>query len=268
MTDRPIGVFDSGVGGLTVLRELMKTLPHEDILYIGDTARVPYGTKSAETVSRYAVQNTNFLIKKNIKLLVVACNTASSLSLPCLEERFHIPVVGVIRPGAASTIQATRNNRIGVIGTEATIRSRAYDKVLKELNRDIKVYSKACPLFVPLAEEGWTDNDIAYAIAERYLEELNKKGIDTLILGCTHYPLLKGTIKDVMGKDVQLIDSAVETAKFVERILSKDKLMREKHKASVQIFVTDLPEKFLLLGSRFLGKTMENVTHVDLNSND
>ncbi|HUU49465.1 MAG TPA: glutamate racemase [Nitrospinota bacterium] len=267
MVSKPIGIFDSGVGGLTVLREIMRLLPKEDIIYIGDTARVPYGTKSAETVSRYALQNTNLLIKKNIKLLVVACNTASSLSLPFLEERFHIPIVGVIKPGVKRAIEITKNGKIGVIGTEATIKSRAYEKMLKELVSSIQVYSKACPMFVPLVEEGWIDNDVAYIIAKKYLKELGKRGIDTLILGCTHYPLLKATIGDIMGKRVRLIDSAVETAKFVKMELLKNGILADKSKAVIEFLVTDLPEKFASIGTGFLEYKLENVTHVDLDSN-
>lgn len=267
MVSRPIGIFDSGVGGLTVLREIMRLLPKEDIIYIGDTARVPYGTKSAETVSRYALQNTNLLVKKNIKLLVVACNTASSLSLPFLEERFNIPIVGVIKPGVKRAIEITKNGKIGVIGTEATIKSKAYDKMLKELDASIEVYSKACPMFVPLVEEGWIDNDIAYIIAKKYLKELDKRRIDTLILGCTHYPLLKATIGDIIGKSVQLIDSAVETARFVKIELLKEGIVSDKSKATVMFLVTDLPEKFASIGTGFLGKKLRNVIHVDLDSN-
>jgi glutamate racemase len=265
MADGPIGIFDSGVGGLTVVKEVLKALPNEDIIYIGDTARVPYGTKSEKTVSRYALQNTKFLIQKKIKFLVVACNTASSLSLPFLEERYDIPVLGVIGPGAKGAIEATRNRKIGVIGTESTIRSMAYDTMLKKRDNRVEVYSKPCPLFVPLVEEGWTDNDITRTIVERYLKELREKGIDTLILGCTHYPLLKKVIGKVMGTAVTLIDSAVETAKIVKEELVKNKTTGTKKKGSVQFLVTDLPEKFAVIGSSFLGNRLENVTHVDIN---
>jgi glutamate racemase len=265
MNNKPIGIFDSGVGGLTVVKEIMRILPGEDLVYIGDTARVPYGTKSSETVSRYALQNTEFLVQKGIKFLVVACNTASSLSLSYLEERYSdISVIGVIRPGAKRASQLTKNGKIGVIGTESTIRSRAYETELLKLNKALKVYSKPCPLFVPLAEEGWIDNDIASIIVERYLKELKEQGIDTLILGCTHYPLLKKVIGEFMGKGVQLVDSGVETARTVKEELFKREMICEKPKGAVRFFVTDLPEKFGVIGSLFLGKNLDSVSHVDI----
>ncbi|MGH7885554.1 MAG: glutamate racemase, partial [Thermodesulfobacteriota bacterium] len=207
LKEKSIGIFDSGIGGLTVAKEIIKHLPYENIVYLGDTARVPYGTKSRETVIKYAESNSRFLLSKGIKLLVVACNTASAYAIKALEAQLTIPVVGVIRPGAKKAVESTKNGRIGVIGTPSTIKSNAYPKVINKINPDITVFSKACPLFVPLAEEGWLQNDIARNVALEYLSELKKFDIDTLILGCTHYPLLKETIGEVIGKDVVLIDS-------------------------------------------------------------
>ncbi|MDD2856203.1 MAG: glutamate racemase, partial [Desulfuromonadaceae bacterium] len=219
MAWKSIGIFDSGVGGLTVLREIMHLLPQEDTLYFGDTARVPYGTKSPETVARYADEIASFLVKRDIKLLVVACNTASSVALPLLNSHFSIPVVGVIEPGARRAVQVTRSGKIGVIGTAGTIGSSAYTRAIKRLKPDAEVLTCACPLFVPLAEEGWTDNNVARLTAEIYLSGLKESPIDTLVLGCTHYPLLKKIIAEVMGPAVTLVDSAEETALTVKEIL-------------------------------------------------
>ncbi len=190
MAWKAIGIFDSGVGGLTVLKEIVRVLPQEDTIYLGDTARVPYGTKSPETVTRYSQQITSFLVSRDIKLLVVACNTASAFSLDALKERFPIPIVGVIEPGSRRAAAVTRTGKVGVIGTEGTIRSSAYAKAIKRMNPEIEVITRACPLFVPLAEEGWVDNEVARLTARIYLQGLKEEGVDTLVLGCTHYPLL------------------------------------------------------------------------------
>jgi len=199
----PIGIFDSGIGGLTVLKEIITALPDEDTLYLGDTARLPYGTKSEETVIKYSVENTRFLLKYNIKLLVVACNTASAVSLQVLRKQFSIPIVGVIEAGARAASRATKNGKVGIIGTETTVSSGAYTKAIREINSDIDTFGQSCPLFVPLVEEGWIDDDVTFTVAERYLGNLKDKGIDTLVLGCTHYPLLKGVIQKVMGDSVR-----------------------------------------------------------------
>ncbi|MEW6162614.1 MAG: glutamate racemase [Nitrospirota bacterium] len=258
--DRPIGVFDSGIGGLTVLKEIMKEMPDEGTIYLGDTARVPYGIRSPETVIRYSFENTRFLFSRDIKLLVVACNTASSVSLGNIKNSIPIPVVGVIEPGAKAAVMATRNKRIGVIGTEATIRSDSYTMSIKAIDRDIEVSGLPCPLFVPLVEEGWTEGDVVTLIAERYLKEIKDKGIDTLVLGCTHYPLLKEVISKVMGEGVRLIDSAVEVAKEIKEILEIAGLKKEyKDKPLREFYVTDLPERFLEIGEKFLGQRIEHI---------
>ena len=211
--DGAIGVFDSGVGGLTVLHEIVSALPHEDTVYLGDTGRYPYGTKSAETITRFALENVEFLVGRGVKMLVIACNSVSAVALDAIRARWSLPVVGVIEPGARAAVARTRTNRIGVVGTEATISSGAYTRALRALGPTVEIYMRACPLFVPLAEEGWTDGPIARQVAETYLASLAKSGIDTLVLGCTHYPLLKPLIAEVMGPDVAVVDSAVETAR-------------------------------------------------------
>lgn len=267
MTDKmvkAIGIFDSGIGGLTVLKEIIQKLPQEDTVYLGDTARVPYGTKSPETVTRYSFENTAFLLKQEIKLLVVACNTSSAISLHEIKKTVPIPVIGVLEPGARAAVKATKSKRVGVIGTEATIGSGAYPDAIKRLDSRIEVFSTPCPLFVPLVEEGWMDNEITLMVAERYLGPLKKERIDTLLLGCTHYPLLKGILKDVMGDGVSLIDSAQETAIEVERILSQKGFLRKiSGEGKHGYFVTDAPGRFASLGERFLGFRIDRVEKID-----
>lgn len=263
--NRPIGVFDSGIGGLTVLKEIMKLLPGEDTIYLGDTARVPYGNKSSETVIRYTLETTDFLLDRRIKLLVVACNTASAVSLPTLKARYRLPILGVIEPGARRAAEVTRTGRVGIIGTERTVKSQAYVRAIREINPKIRVFAQACPLFVPLAEEGWSRNEVALMAGERYLNGLNKRRIDVLVLGCTHYPLLKQTIQKVVGPDIVLIDSARETAREVLRVLGESELLGERSKDGEHFFyVTDDPERFLLVGERFLGKRLEKVKRVKI----
>ncbi len=260
-----IGIFDSGVGGLTVLRELSKTLPQEDTIYFGDTARVPYGTKSPDTVIRYSQEIAAFLIKRDIKLLVVACNTASAVALPTLRRILPIPVVGVIEPGAKRAVEATRSGVVGVIGTSGTIRSSAYSRAIKKLNSDISVLARPCPLFVPLAEEGWTDNNVARMTAQLYLKELREANVDTLVLGCTHYPLLKKIIADVMGPEVILVDSAEETSRTVATILQENNLLRPPaENGNHHYYVTDVPAGFIRVGNRFLGGKLGDVYQVSL----
>jgi glutamate racemase len=260
-----IGIFDSGVGGLTVLRELTKTLPQEDTIYFGDTARVPYGTKSPDTVIRYSQEIAAFLTKQDIKLLVVACNTASAVALPTLRRSLSIPVVGVIEPGAKRAVEVTRSGVIGVIGTSGTIRSSAYSRAIKRLNPNISVLARPCPLFVPLAEEGWTDNEIARMTAHLYLDELRQADVDTLVLGCTHYPLLKKTIADVIGPNVTLVDSAEETARTVATILQEKKLLRpHAEQGNHHYYVTDVPAGFIRVGNRFLGGKLGDVYQISL----
>lgn len=265
MSWKAIGIFDSGIGGLTVLKELVKAMPQEDTLYVGDTARVPYGTKSSETVTRYAVEIASFLVKRDIKLLVVACNTASAVSLETLQKRFSIPVVGVIEPGARRAAAVTRTGRVGVIGTEATIKSSAYTRAIKRINPAIEVITRVCPLFVPLAEEGWTDNEVARITAKTYLAGLKETGVDTLVLGCTHYPLLKEIIAETMGEKVRLVDSAAETARTVADILLSRGLLRPvAEHGNHHFFVTDVPAGFIRIGNRFLGGNLEDVHQVNL----
>ncbi len=260
---KPIGVFDSGIGGLTVVRELVERLPNEEIVYFGDTARLPYGTKSPETVLRFSRQNLAFLKEKNVKLIVVACNTASSIALSTLVEEEEMPVVGVLLPGARAAARATRNKRVGVIGTTATIRSGAYEAALNDIEPGIEIWSLPCPLFVPLAEEGWLDNEITFLTAKRYLEPLAGFGADTLVLGCTHYPLLKDVIARVVGDKVTLVDSARETALVVEGILEERKLANESGApAKIHVYVSDVPYLIKEVGERFLGRPIESIERV------
>ncbi len=265
MSWKAIGIFDSGVGGLTVLREVIKALPQEDTIYLGDTARVPYGTKSPETVIRYSREIAAFLVKRDIKLLVVACNTASAVALDALRAEFSIPIVGVIAPGARRAVAVTESGKVGIIGTDATIRSSAYTKAIKQLNPDIEVITQPCPLFVPLAEEGWVDNEVARLTASSYLKGFRPAGVDTLVLGCTHYPLLKGIIGEVVGDEVKLVDSAAETAHRVAEILrEKDMLRPAVEQGNHHYFVTDIPAGFIRVGNRFLGGKLGDVYQVSL----
>src|SRR6202795_4541134 len=221
---RPIGVFDSGIGGLTVVKALRERLPNETIVYLGDTARVPYGPKSPETVQRYAVELAGMLMRKNAKALVVACNTVSSVALPLLAKKFAVPIIGVIEPGARAALQATRNRHIGVIGTRATIRSGAYEQALRAADNNVHVSSRACPLLVPLIEEGLLDDDVTDRVIVRYLGPLLADGIDTLVLGCTHYPLLGAAIARVLGREITLVDSAENCATAVQETLDRQSL--------------------------------------------
>jgi glutamate racemase len=262
---KAIGIFDSGVGGLTVLKEIIKVLPQEDTIYFGDTARVPYGSKSPETVTRYARQITSFLVSRDIKMLVVACNTASAVSLAALKKEFTIPIIGVIDPGARRAASVTRSGKVGVIGTAGTIKSSAYAKAIKRINPEIEVVTRACPLFVPLAEEGWLDNEVARLTAQTYLQGLKEEGVDTLVLGCTHYPILKGIIAEVMGAGVTLVDSAEETAFTVAEILRGKALLRPSaEKGNHHFFVSDVPAGFIRVGNRFLGGRLGDVYQISL----
>ncbi len=258
-----IGVFDSGIGGLTVLKEIMRLLPGEDTIYLGDTARVPYGNKSADTVIRYALETTNFLLDKQIKLLVIACNTASAVGLSTLKARHRLPILGVIEPGARRAAEVTKIGRVGVIGTERTIKSGAYPQAIKGINPKIQVFPQPCPLFVPLAEEGLAKGEIAMMAARRYLKGLQKKKIDALVLGCTHYPLLKGVIRRAVGPEIFLVDSARETAREALRILTEMNLLHKRQRKGKHLFfVTDSPERFLTVGAKFLGRRLGPVRKV------
>ena len=262
----PIGIFDSGVGGLTVYRALHERLPNERFVYLGDTARVPYGTKSLATVERYAVENARFLEAHGIKLLVVACNTVSAWALPTLERQFSVPIFGVIIPGAQAALKKTRNRRIGVIGTSTTVRSQAYSHAILARDDTARVFARACPLLVPLVEEGWTHNKITQTILRAYLSPILRRRIDTLVLGCTHYPLLKKVIRSVVGKEVALVDSAESCAQFLSEQLDGTKLLaRTRRRAGViQPFVTDEVERFDEMANRFLGVPTKPASKVDL----
>jgi glutamate racemase len=262
-SDAAVGIFDSGVGGLTVARALADELPHEHLIYLGDTARYPYGTKSAETVRRYALENAAFLVDKGIKMLVVACNSAAAVALDTLSEGWQIPVVGVIEPGARQAVAQTRNRKVGVIGTEATIASGSYTRALKTLAPDLEIYTRACPLFVPLAEEGWVDNEVAEGTAAIYLTSLKRSGIDTLVLGCTHYPLLAPVIGNVMGNKVTLVDSAHTTAAAARDTLARYGLARRSGTGSLSFFVTDVPDRFVKVGGRFMGHRIESAVRIE-----
>jgi glutamate racemase len=260
---KAIGIFDSGIGGLTVFKEIVAKLPDENIIYLGDTARVPYGIRSAETVTRYSFENTSFLLSQEIKMLVVACNTATAVSLEAVKKEFPLPVIGVLEPGARAAVAVTKSRKVGIIGTEATINSGAYEKAIRRLAPDVTVTSLACPLFVPLAEEGWTDNDVAEIVAEKYLAPFRKTGIDTLVLGCTHYPLLKTVIGKAVGPGITLIDSATETAKEVAEVLEKLKWRGSGHGEGIRKFyVTDTPMRFETIGKRFLGDSLLHAEQV------
>ena len=262
---RPIGVFDSGIGGLTVARALFEILLNENIIYLGDTARLPYGTKSKETVILYSIECLKFLLSKNVKMVVVACNTASSVAVPFLQKITKIPVIGVLIPGSQGAVAKTKNKKIGVIGTLGTIKSNAYKKQIHKIERGIEVHSQPCSLFVQLAEDGWTENKIAELTAIEYLKNLKNSDIDTLILGCTHYPILKKTIKKVMGMNIILIDSGEETAKEVKKILeNKILLNKQKNRGVHKFFVTDFPNNFRQISERFLGKNIKDVKKVKL----
>jgi len=268
--ERPIGLFDSGIGGLTVVRQLMLRLPREHILYFGDSARVPYGIKSPDTVTRFSIENTRFLVRRDIKYLVVACNTASAMALPILQRRFEVPMIGVIEPGVRAAVSTTANKKIGVIGTTGTIASGAYERMILDLDPACTVVEAPCPLFVPLAEEGWTEGAVVEQIAHIYLDPLKESGIDTLILGCTHYPLLKESIARVIGPQVTLIDTAEETVRLVRRELERLKLLRlegsggeDNGEGERRFYLSDIPAQFSRVGGRFLGQPILEVEWVD-----
>ncbi len=261
---QPIGVFDSGIGGLTVVKALIEEMPSESIIYFGDTARVPYGTKSKTTIVKFSLENVEFLLRFGVKCIVIACNTSSSWALPTLRKYFKVPMIGVIRPGAVAAVRQTRNKRIGVIGTSATIHSGAYEAAIHRLDPTIKVVSQHCPLFVPLVEEGWLNGSISREVAEKYLEPLKRQRIDTLILGCTHYPLLSHTIQQVMGPQVMLVDSAKQTVVEVRGVLMGSDALRDRGvRPRYRFFVTDEPHHFNRIGQRFLGQVVGSVERVN-----
>ena len=269
-TSLPIGIFDSGVGGLTVYRALHDRLPNERFVYLGDTARVPYGTKSLATVERYALENARFLEARGIKLLVVACNTASALALPAIRAGVGVPVVGVIEPGARAVVESSEGKRVGVVATEATVQSGAYRREIEKLAPSLEVVERACPLFVALAEEGWADSDVAREVAAEYLKDFGGGAVDALVLGCTHYPILRRVIQETVGAGVKLIDSGEATAESVEGLLERRKLRRKTNTPTGKLFaerarerrlcddldhfyVTDAAARFARVAERFLG---------------
>jgi glutamate racemase len=249
----PIGVFDSGVGGLTVAREIMRQMPNEKIVYFGDTARVPYGSKSSKTILKYSGQIERFLLSRGVKAIAVACNTASAYALPELEKDCPVPIIGVIKPGAKTAAEITKNGRIGVIGTTATISSGIYTEYIRELMPDVMVHGRACPLFVPLVEEGLWEDPVTEEIARRYLAEMMDEGIDTLILGCTHYPLLTDVVADIMGPEVTLVSAGEESAFELKRLLKADGLRAdENRRGEPEFYVSDQPQDFERIASVFL----------------
>jgi glutamate racemase len=263
MNAHPIGVFDSGIGGLTVVRAIHRRLPHENIVYFGDTARVPYGPKSPQVVREYAAQDADFLLAKEVKMVVVACNTVSAVALDVVMKRTKVPVVGVIIPGAAAAARATRRKRVGIIGTIATVNSNAYTHAVRQIDPQVQVFAQPCPLFVPLAEEGWIDHKVTDMVAKEYLFPLTLEKPDALILGCTHYPVLRRAIATAMGEGVTLIDSGEAAAAEVERVLDDAGLRNPSSEhPNLQFYVTDLPAKFTEIGERFLGRTLGRVHRV------
>ncbi|MDB4882647.1 MAG: Glutamate racemase [Gemmatimonadetes bacterium] len=255
----PIGVFDSGLGGLTVAHAIMRQLPGESLVYFGDTARVPYGPKSPDTVRRYSREITSFLLEQGVKAIVVACNTATAHALPVLRDELDVPVIGVVEPGARAAVRATRTGHIGVIGTAGTIRSEAYVRAIRAESADATVIALPCPLFVPLVEEGWTTHDATRLIAREYLAPFMGDAVDTLVLGCTHYPLLKPMIAEIVGPGVRLIDSAEETAADTRRMLAANELESRASDAAYRFIASDDPQQFLTLGRRFFGASIERV---------
>lgn len=265
MNNTPIGVFDSGFGGLTVLNEIINVLPNESILYFGDCGRAPYGNKSKEMITRYALQDCKFLLNRGVKMIVIACNTVSACSIDILKQKFDVPIVGVILPSVKAAINITKNNKIGVIGTKATIGSTIYKQAIESYGSSYKVFSKACPLFVPLVEEGWWENNVTYDISKEYLNGLKNKNIDTLILGCTHYPLLRNTIQKIIGDNIQCVNSALEVANFVKKELKAENILSETQiEPTYSYFTSDCTKKFKSIAKMILNKDLLSVSRVDI----
>jgi len=261
----PIGIFDSGVGGLTVFRAIERRLPNESLIYLGDTARIPYGVRSAATIERYSLECATFVQSKGVKAIVIACNTASALAASYLRDKCSVPVLGVIRPGSRRAVEQTRTGHIGVIATEATVASGAYEKAMLAIRSGIEVTSRACPLFVPLAEEGWLNHPVTYQVAEEYLSELRSSRVDTLVLGCTHYPILRPVIERTLGDQVKYVDSGEAVAERLAEMLADDRLACEPGQPRTEEFyVTDSPERFRRVAERFLGRLLESVETVKL----
>ena len=265
MDNRPIGVFDSGLGGLTVVKELMDIMPNESIVYFGDTARVPYGSKSKETVIKFSTQAVNFLRTQDVKAVVIACNTASAVSVETLREKFDIPVFEVIESGAKEAVNVTKNKKVGIIATEGTVLSGAYNKFINNIDSSIEIFSQACSLFVPIVEDGWQDTGIAYIVAEKYLENIKKQGVDTLIMGCTHYPHLKRVLKAIMGDGVEIVNPARRTALTVKEILENRGICAiENNNARYKYYSSDNVEKFKNLGTSFLNRDVTYAEKINI----
>lgn len=265
--DAPIGVFDSGIGGLTVAKEIMRQLPGEDLVYFGDTARVPYGTKSRDTVCKYSRQIARFLLSQNVKAIVIACNTASALAMEELEDMLEVPVIDVVQPGARMAAASTQNHKIGILGTQSTIKSGIYERYLHHMNPELTVVSKACPLFVPLVEEGLFEDRITEDVVGRYLHDMKEYEIDALVLGCTHYPLLRGVIGREMGEEVKLVNPAYETAKSLKEMLREKELLASgPKKAEHRFFVSDGADSFLSFANSILPCPVQKATVIDIES--
>ena len=258
MDNRKIGVFDSGLGGLTVVREMQKLMPEESVVYFGDIARLPYGSKSKETITEFSHQIMRFLLKHDVKAVIIACGTASANALEDLQKTYDLPITGVVEPGAREAARTTKNGRIGITGTEATIRSGAYDRLLKGLAPQIEVYSKACPLFVPLVEEGWFKDEITRSVVQRYLAELKTQQVDTLVLGCTHYPLLKRLIGEEIGEEVILVNPSSSVVKEMKEYLLRHDMQSDAEQGEYEFYVSDSTEKFRQFGQQVL--EIENLT--------
>ncbi len=258
---KPIGIYDSGVGGLTVFKEIRKNFPYEDIVYFGDTARVPYGPKSKNTVIEYSIQNARFLTQMGAKIIVVACNTSSAVALGTLKSLFSVPVIGVIEPGAEAAVKASVNKKIGIIGTDGTIRSNAYKNVIQQITDNASIYSQACPLLVSLVEEGWEDHPVTETVIREYLADLLKNNIDTLVLGCTHYPILKPAIRKVVGDEISLVDSAEAITRQLQKIIPEPETSET---GSDRFYVSDNEDKFRQIASHILGCNTDSLTNVKL----
>lgn len=257
MNNNPIGVFDSGIGGLTVVKEILKELPNESIIYLGDTARVPYGTRSKEVITKFAIELTNFLLKRNVKCLVVACNTISAVALEEIEKICPVPVIGVVKSAVKKAVRITKNKKIGVIGTRGTIQSKAYALEIADIDPKVEVFSVSCPLFVSLVEEGLYQHKATRLVAEDYFKDFVGSDIDTLILGCTHYPLLYGIIAEIVGPSVTLIDPAKPAAEELKELLKEKNLINKKHKFKNEFFVTDAPDRVYNVARSFLGQALD-----------
>ncbi|MGB9721949.1 MAG: glutamate racemase [bacterium] len=257
MNNSPIGVFDSGIGGLTVVKEIRKALPNEDIVYLGDTARLPYGTKSFDSIVQFSRENTKFLLGRSVKCILIACYSSTSVALEILQKEFSVPIIGVIKPGVRKAMELTKNNRIGVIGTSLTIHSGAYEKAFRELNAKVEVLGRPCPLFVPLVEEGFINHPATEMVAREYLTPLKKDGIDTLLLGCTHFPLLLNVIRRVLG-DINYVDASVESGKEIACLLKDRNILNPSGNGNITVYLTDFSINFKEIAERFLGESLRN----------